>query len=147
MPTTLSPSPSVSSLHVLPISRMSVYIFLTTFFLESHSRLAVFSPAFLFHRFRYLSFERTCLSSLFIVALSLFLSPSFFPRSFPRNACAFHPEKWIFLFGKKGRKKRVFVTRCARVVSGPRANEAVPSVRASTVARRTTEEGCRRGRG
>lgn len=86
---------------------MSVYIFLTTFFFKSHSRLVPSSLTLFL--FRYLSFERTCLSSLFIVALSLFLSPSSFPK-LPRNACAFHPEKWIFLFGKKAKKVRIRYT-------------------------------------
>lgn len=87
-------SPFVSSLHVLPISRMSVYIFLTTFFprIPQSTR---FSPS-------YLPFVRICLSSLFIAFLSLSLFPSF--SELPRNACAFHPEKWIFLFGKKSEK-------------------------------------------
>lgn len=92
--------PSASSLHVLPISRMSVYIFLTTFF----SNPTVGSPFSL--SFVIFLSELTCLSKFFIVSLSFFLSLSLFPSfpELPGNVCAFHPEKWIFLFGKKSEK-------------------------------------------
>ncbi|KAL0099213.1 hypothetical protein PUN28_020055 [Cardiocondyla obscurior] len=61
----------------------------------------------------------------------LSLLPSF--PELPGNVCAFHPEKWIFSFGKKRMKK-------ARI--------PIPNVRASAVASRMTrEEGCRRGGG
>lgn len=80
----------VFSFHVLPISRMSVYIFLTTFF-PRVPQSARFSPSFVI----FLSYGHA-----FSLCFSLF--PSF--SELPRNACAFHPEKWIFSFGKKSEK-------------------------------------------
>lgn len=128
---------------VTDLADVSLHIF-NHFFLKSHSRLVPSSLTLFL--FRYLSFERTCLSSLFIVALSLFLSPSSFPK-LPRNACAFHPEKWIFLFGKKAKKVRIrytlhegrFWPACKR--SGSEAYERRPQQ-----GERHREEGCRRGR-
>lgn len=49
------------------------------------------------------------------------------------------PRKVDIFVRKKERKKRVFVTRCTRVASDPRANEAAPNVRVSAVARKTIE--------
>lgn len=49
-----------------------------------------------------LSLPRMCLLSLFhYTSISFSLLPS---PSYPRNARASHPEKWIFSFGKKGEK-------------------------------------------
>lgn len=94
------------------------------FFLESRSRLVPLSFTFSFVVF--LLSGHAYRVFFYYLYLPFSLLPSFSELS--GNVCAFHPEKWIFSFGKKERKKRVFVTRCMRVASGPRANEAVPSV-------------------
>lgn len=72
--------------------------------------------------------------------MCLYLPPSSFSRT-TRERVRVSPRKVDIFVRKKERKKRVFVTRCTRVASGPRANEAVPNVRAPAVARRTTERG------
>lgn len=121
---------------VTDLADVGLHIF-NHFFLESHSRLVPFSLFLSLSRYPF--FERTCLSGLFIVSLSLFLSPlSSFPE-LPGNVCAFHPEKWIFSFGKKSEKSAYSLHAARGCASGPRANEAVPNV--GFVARRE-----RRGR-
>lgn len=78
---------------VTDLAEMSVYIFLTTFF-PRIPQSTHFSPSFVI----FLSYGHAYRA--FSLRFSLF--PSF--SELPRNACAFHPEKWIFSFGKKSEK-------------------------------------------
>lgn len=131
----LSLSPSVSSLHVLPISRMSVYIFLTTFF--SNPTVGSFLPlAFsLFVSFLSSGHAYRVFFFLLCLYLSFILLPSF--PELPGNVCAFHPEKWIFSFGKKS-EKSAYSLQAAR--GSLLARVQTKRFRASAVARRTIEK-------
>ena len=135
VPTTqLYLSPSISSLHVLPISRMSVYIFLTTFFLILTVKARSFpscSPSLSFFR-AHMPVESFHCASL---SLPFLLFPSY------GNVYAFFtPKSGYFCLEKKKSEKSAYSLHAARgCASGPCANEAVPNVRASAVARRTTQ--------
>jgi len=139
VPTTqLYLSPSISSLHVLPISRMSVYIFLTTFFLILTVKARSFpscSPSLSFFR-AHMPVESFHCASL---SLPFLLFPSY------GNVYAFFTPKsgYFCLEKKKKRKKRVFVTRCTRVRFWPvckRSGSKRTSIRRGE--KNDAEEGC-----
>lgn len=111
-------SPSVSSLHVLPISRMSVYIFLTTFFSQI-PQSARFSPSFVIflsngHAYR-----------VFLLRLSFLLS-----LCYPGTRARFTPKSGYFRSEKRAKKARIRYTKHeeGRFWSAV-TNEAMPSER------------------
>lgn len=136
VPTTqLSLSPSISSLHMLPISRMSVYIFLTTFFSNPYSQ-----SSFLSHLFSFVIFlSSTHVYRVFSLCLSFSALPSF--PSYGNVCRVFHPEKWIFLFGKKAKKARIRYTLHEGALLA-----RVQTKRFQTYERRPWREERRRGR-
>lgn len=129
---------------VTDLADVGLHIF-NHFFLKSHSRSVPFSLALFPFLFRYLSPKRTC--RVFLLRLHLSFSLPSFPELIPERV-RISPRKVDIFVRKKKRKKRVFVTRCTRVASGPRANEAASNVWSAATARRTTErKGVSKGKG
>lgn len=79
--------------------------------------------------------------------LSLSLFPSF--PGLSGNVCAFHPEKWIFLFGKKSEKSAYSLhaargSLLGRVQTKRFQSVRAPAVASSTIERKDVERGRKR---
>lgn len=89
---------------VTDLADVGLHIF-NYFFLESHNQ------PFSFFLFRYLSFERTCLLSFFIMFLSLFPSLScLLFQNYPKTCARFTPKSGYFRSEKKAKKARIRYT-------------------------------------